>query len=233
MQIVNVSQTRDREAWLELRRGVPTGTKAKQLAPLKRSKATPQGVYELLAEKVAIPKSEWVAGEENETERDRGLRLEQEALLITQDKFNLDLNLDAGMWLTDDGKLGVSPDGAENSELPTYAAEAKCLDSKNHLQAIINDFEAKQEDGYNPLNSLKISTTDYSAQAIQYFVVNPDLNTLYFTLYDDRIALENVMHYVIVIHREDVESLVKEQELYERAALNQVNVMIEILKRIK
>jgi hypothetical protein len=226
MQIVKVSQSKDREAWLELRRGIVTGTKAKTVAPPKRGNTTPQGIFELLAEKVAIAK-------DGEPERDRGLRLEQEALLITQDKYKLDLNLDAGMWLSDDGKLGISPDGAENSDRPTYAAEAKCLDSKNHLQAIINDYEAKSTDNYNPLNSLKIASSDFAPQVIQYFVINPDLNILYFTLYDDRIALENVMHYVIPIYREHVEELAKEQELYERAAINQVNVMIKILKEIK
>lgn len=226
MKIINVSQRNDRETWLDLRRGIVTGTKAKGIAPPKRGLSTPQGVYELLAEKVAIEKGD-------EPERDRGLRCEEAALLLTQDKYKLDLNLDAGMWLSDDGKMGVSPDSAENSEKPTYAAEAKCLDSKNHLQAIINDYEAKQLDNYNPLDSLKISTIDHSPQVIQYFMINSDLQTLYFTLYDDRIALDNVVHYVIVIEREHIETLIKEQELYERAAINQVNEMIKILKGIK
>lgn len=226
MQIINVSQTEDRDNWLELRRGVITSTKAKTVMPLKRGTSTPQGVFELLAEKVAIAK-------DGEPERDRGLRLEQEAILLTQDKFKLDLTLDAGMWLSDDGKLGVSPDAAQVGKKPEYAVEAKCLDSKNHLQGIITDYEAKQTDQYNPLNSLKIASSDFAHQVIQYFVVNPDLKTVYFTLYDDRIALENVMHYVITIHREHVENLVKEQEIHERAAINQVNVMINILKGIK
>lgn len=226
MQIINVSPQKDREAWLDLRRGVITSTKAKGVAPAKRSLKTPQGIYELLAEKIAIAK-------DGEPERDRGLRLEQEAVLMTQDKFNLDVNLEPGMWLTDDGKLGVSPDGAENSKKPTYAVEAKCLDSKNHLQAIINDYETKETDTYNPLDSLKISTLDFAPQATQYFVVNPYLETLYFTLYDDRIALDNVVHYVIIIERKHTESLAKDQEMYERAAINQVNAMIEVLKGIK
>lgn len=226
MQVVNVSQSSDREAWLELRRGVVTGTKAKTVAPPKRGNGTPQGVFELLAEKVAIAK-------DGEPERDRGLRLEQEALVLTRDKLNLKLNLDVGMWLSRDGKLGVSPDAAENAEKPTYAVEAKCLDSKNHLQAIINDYEAKQQDDYNPLSSLRISTSDFAPQVIQYFVVNPDLQIVYFTLYDDRIALDNVVHYVIEVERKDVIKLAEEQELYERAAVNQVEVMIKILKGIK
>lgn len=226
MKIVELSQRDDRESWLELRRGIVTGTKARTVMPLKRAHATPQGVYELLAEKLAIAK-------DGEPERDRGLRCEPEAILLTQKKYKLDLNTDPGFWLSDDGKLGVSPDAAENKPKPTYAVEAKCLDSKNHLQSIINDHEAKQSDEYNPLNSLKIGLSDFRHQAVQYFVINPDLKTLYFTLYDDRIALENIMHYTIIIHREHIGDLAKEQELNERAAMNQVNAMIKILKGLK
>lgn len=225
MQIIKVSQTQDREAWLELRRGVITGSKAKKVAAPKRGNKTPAGVYELLADQLAIAK-------DGEPERDRGLRLENEALLLTQDRYNLDLNLDAGLWLSDDGKRGVSPDAAQVSDTPRYAAEAKCLDSKNHLQAIINDYEAKQLDDYNPVNSLRIGNEDYSYQVIQYFMINDNLEQVYFTLYDDRIVLENVMHYVIVIERQHVIDRVTEQEVEQRAVINQVNKMIEILKGV-
>lgn len=226
MLVVKVSQKDSRDSWLELRRGVVTGTKAKIVAPPKRGAGTPQGIYELLAEKVAIAK-------DGEKEMDRGLRLEEEALLLTQDKFNLDLNMDCGMWFSDDMKLGISPDAAEVSDKPTYAAEAKCLDSKNHLQAILNDIEAKKLPQYNPLDSLKIATADYSAQAIQYFVINQDLQTLYFTLYDDRVALDNVVHYVITIKRDDVAEFIDGQESYERDALARVDEMIKTLRGIK
>jgi len=226
MKIVNVSQSEDRLAWLELRKGVVTGTKAKTVAPPKRGNGTPQGIFELLAEQVAISK-------DGEPERDRGLRLENEALEATAKKYKLNLNLDPGMWLSDDGKLGVSPDGAEAGKKPTYAVEAKCLDSKNHLQGILNDVANKKLPRYNPLDSLKIATSDFTAQVIQYFVVNKDLQIVYFTLYDDRIALDNIVHYVIEVERKDVAEYVDGQEAYERAALNQVNEMIQLLKEIK
>lgn len=226
MQVINVSQTDDREAWLEGRRGLITGTKAKAVAPPARGNKTPQGIYELLAENVSIAK-------DGEPERDRGLRLENEGLTLTAQKYGLKLNLDPGMWLSDDGKLGVSPDAAEDSDNPTYAAENKSLDSKNHLQAIINDWTARKKPDYNPLDSLKIATSDFTAQAIQYFVVNPNLDTLYFGLYDDRVALENVMHYVIKIKREHVAEYIDGQEAYERDALAKVDEMIKILKEIK
>lgn len=226
MKIIQVSQENDRDSWLELRRGVITGTKAKGVKPPKRSSGTPAGIFELLAEKIAIAK-------DGEKEMDRGLRLQNEALLITQDKFKLDLSLDAGMWFTDDMKLAVSPDAAEISEKPTYAAEAKCLDTKNHVQAILTDWQNKKLAHYSPLDSLKIGTSDYTDQVIQYFVVNKDLETLYFTLYDDRVALENIIHYVIKITRKDVEEFIDGQETYERDALKKVTEMIKILKEIK
>ena len=226
MKIIKVSQQNDRESWLSLRVGVITSTKAKNVKPLSRGKTLPQGIYELLAEKVAISK-------DGEPERDRGLRLENEALLLTQEKYDLDFELDAGMWFSDDMKLAVSPDASEIGDKPTYAGEAKCLDTKNHLQAILNDYEAKKLPGYSPLNSLKIGTSDYTTQCLQYFVINKDLDTLYFTLYDDRMALENIMHYVIAIKREHVAEFIDSQELYERDALVKVDKMIKILKEIK
>lgn len=226
MKVINVSQSDDRQAWLELRKGVITGTKAKNVAPPKRGGGIPQGIYELLAEQVAIEK-------DGEPERDRGLRLENEALLRTQEKFGLDLNLDPGMWLSDDGKLAVSPDAAEVGDSPRYAAEAKCLDSKNHLQGVLKDWTARQLPGYNPLDSLRISTSDFTAQVIQYFVINPNLETVYFTLYDDRVVLENVEHYVIAISRQDVQEFVDGQEAYERDAVAKVEEMIRVLKEVE
>jgi len=226
MKIIQVSQTNDRESWLELRRGVVTGTKAKVVAPPKRGNGTPAGIYELVAEQIAIAK-------DGEPERDRGLRLENEALLLTQDKYSLDLDLDPGMWFTDDMKLAVSPDASQVGNQPTYAAEAKCLDTKNHVLAIFQDYTAKQQRDYNPINSLKIGTSDFTPQVIQYFVVNPDLRTVYFTLYDDRVALDNIMHYVIQINREHVEEYLEYQETYERDALKQVKSIIKVLQEIK
>lgn len=224
MRIIETEQRS--EEWREARRGIITGTKAKTVAPPKSGNKIPQGIYELLAENVAIAK-------DGEPEMDRGLRLEEEALTLTAEKYNLDFTLEAGMWLSDDGKLGVSPDAAEVGQKPTYAGEAKCLDSKNHLQAILNDWANKKLPDYNPLDSLKISTSDYAPQAIQYFVINKNLEKLYFTLYDDRIALDNVVHYVIVITRKDVEQYVDAQELYERDAIKTVERMIGTLKEIK
>ncbi len=226
MKIVRLSQSEDREAWLDLRKGIITGTKAKKVQPLARSGKLPMGIYDLIAERIAVEK-------DGEPERDRGLRLENEALLLTQDKYKLDLDLDCGMWFSDDEKLAVSPDGAEVGDKPTYAAEAKCLDTKNHIQGILQDYIAKQLPQYNPIDSLKIGTSDFTAQVIQYFVINPNLKTLYFTLYDDRVVLDNIMHYVIVVKREHITDFIDSQEAYERDAIDKINSLIKVLKEIK
>jgi len=226
MRIIKVSQSDDRESWLDLRRGIITSTKAKTVKPLSKGKSLPVGIYKILAEKVAIAK-------DGEKEMDRGLRLENESLHLVEEKYNIKLDLDPGMWMSDDGKLAVSPDGAENCDKPTYAGESKSFDTDKHLMAILNDWEAKKLPNYNPLNSLKIGKDDYTSQVIQYYVVNKDLDIVYFSLYDDRVALENVMHYVIVITRKDVAEFIDSQELYERDALAKVDNMIKILKEIK
>lgn len=226
MKIIRLSQSEDRESWLELRKGIITGTKAKRVQPPARSQKLPSGIYEIIAEKIAVEK-------DGEPERERGLRLENEALLRTQDKYKLDLDLDCGMWFSDDEKLAVSPDAAQVGDKPTYAAEAKCLDTKNHIQGILQDCIAKQLPQYNPIDSLKIGTSDFTAQVIQYFVINQDLQTLYFTLYDDRVVLDNIMHYVIVVKREHVTDFIEGQEAYERDALDKINSLIKVLKEIK
>lgn len=226
MKIIRLSQSNDREAWLDIRQGVITGTKAKKVKPPVRSQKLPTGIYELIAEKIAVEK-------DGEPERERALRLENEALLLTQDKYKLDLDLDYGIWLSDDGNLGVSPDAAQVGDKPTYAAEAKCLDTKNHIQIILQDYIAKQLPQYNPIDSLKIETSDFRDQVIQYFVINPYLQTVYFTLYDDRVVLDNIMHYVIIVKREHIIDFIDGQEAYERDALDKVNNLIKVLKEIK
>lgn len=227
MQILQISPSEDREQWLDMKRTIITSTRAKDVRPLARGGGLPQGIYELLAGYVAIAK-------DGESERDRGLRLEREGMRITAEKYHLTDYTDApGMWLSDDGLMGVTPDGAQKGDAPTYALENKSLDTKNHLQVILNDLKAKKQPHYNPIDSLVVSTSDFRPQARQYFVINEKLQTLYFSLYDDRVALENVVHYVIKIERHHVQPELEAQELYERDAIATVKEMIEILKGVK
>jgi hypothetical protein len=222
MRIIHLSQQNDREAWLQMRRGKIGGTTAKGVTPLSRgADRTPQGFWKLLAEKLSVEA-------DGEPVMDRGLRLENESLARTAKQFNLNLDLDPGMWISDDNEdISLSPDGSEaDTDKPTYAVESKSLSSDNHLKHVVLDLRARKQDGYNPINQVP---KDYREQCLQYFVVNQDLQTLYFTLYDDRIALDDLVHHVIIINREDVLGGIVDQRRVQIETLEKVNRLIEEL----
>jgi hypothetical protein len=227
MKIIKLSQSEDTQAWLELRRGKIGGSTAKSVKPLSRgTDKTPAGFWQLLAENLSIEK-------DGEPERDRGHRLENDALdyLIKAEK--LDLDTDPGYWVSDlHPDIAVSPDGAERGDKPTFAAEAKCLDSKNHLKLIVKDRIAKRTNKeYRAFDSLKLdSKINFQDQIVQYFVVNPDLKTVYFCLHDDRIALEHLVNYCIRIERDTIEPEIKAQAEYELEILKEVKSLIKELQ---
>lgn len=224
MKVYKISQANEREAFLDFRRGRITGSKAKNVKMLSRGKdRIPAGFYTVLAEKLAI-------GKDGEPERERGLRLENEAITCTAKLFGLNVDMDCGLWVSDeDEDIMVSPDAAENCDNPTYAVEAKCLDSSNHLRGILQDMRAKKEEGYDPLNSLQIGTSDFRWQVIQYFVVNEDLKTVYFTLYDDRFAHDKLTHYVIQVDREHITDQIEAQRTDQKTLLLEMRSIIKEL----
>lgn len=229
MKIVKLSQQNDREAWLQFRRGKISGTKAKEVKPLSRgADRTPQGFWKLLAEKVSVEP-------DGEPVMDRGLRLENEGLAKTAEKYGLKLDLDPGMWVLDeDEDIALSPDAAEaDTDKPTYAAENKSLDSDNHLKYVIRDLRAKKKAAlesddpeYEPYFALDQIPSDNQEQVIQYFVVNEHLQKLYFTLYDDRIALDGYDHHVIVVERKDIEREIENQKRLQLETLKEINQLI-------
>lgn len=161
---------------------------------------------------------------------DRGQRLQAESLGKTASYFELSLDVDAGMWVSDDDEdIAISPDAAEaDTDKPTYAAESKSLDSANHLKYVILDRRAKAKEGYKAIDYIP---KDHREQVIQYFVVNEHLQRLYFTLYDDRIALDGLDHHVIVIERKDVETEIAEQKQMQLETLKEINQLIAELAK--
>lgn len=223
MQIIKLSQVDDREAWLEARRGVITGTKSKYIKPLTRGKnKTPAGFWQLVAEKVAV------APDFVEKDIDRGLRLQEEAMQLFSEKYAIDLDTDPGMWVSGMSEsIGYSPDGAEPGDNPTYATEVKCLSSANHLKYIITDKRRQQTDEYKTIDSIPNDASNaYREQVIQAFVVNENLERLYFILYDDRIALEPYMLHVITIERQDIKDEIEAQRQTQLNVLEEVNALV-------
>ena len=58
----------------------------------------------------------------------------------------------------------------------------------------------------------------YQSQVLQYFVVNPDLQTVYFTMFDDRVY-GSLQHEVFEVDRRSVASEIEAQETKELQTL--------------
>lgn len=228
MHILRVEQ--NSEEWYEFRRGRIGGSKSHGIKPLSRGKYKglvqgTVGFWKLLAERVSIAK-------DGESEMERGHRLESLGLQKTNDKFNLNMVWKTeedktlpGLWVSETSDdMYISPDAAEAGDKPTYAAEVKAFDTHKHLQIMYEDMQASKEKDYNPINSLPIDNID---QAVDYFVINKDCQTLYWTMINDMVALDSLEHYVIVIERKHVEERIKKLEEVQITVLNELESMLK------
>lgn len=158
------------------------------------------------------------------------------------------VEFDTGMWVSDvDDRIAVSPDAHAKPRIfnglehnPTFAFEAKSLGTKYHLQTVV-PFRVYQMLNYsetpnsqrNELQSLSLKLfpeiletrrefdfipEQYQSQVLQYFVVNPDLHTVYFTMLDDRVY-GSLQHEVFAVERQSVASEIEAQETKELQTL--------------
>jgi hypothetical protein len=112
-------------------------------------------------------------------------------------------------WVSDVSEdIAISPDGVIDVET---AAEVKCLSAAKHLQAF---FEQKVP-------------SEYEFQKIQYFIVNENLQTLYFVFYDPRVTAKP-LHW-IEIRREDVEGEIEMYREYQLETLKEIGELVEKL----
>lgn len=231
MQIYQVEL--DSDLWLHERRGKVTGTKAKGMGYQARNKTKRYAeFYKVLAEKMSI-------AADGEDVRDRGHRLEKEAVGRLARERNLLVEPEPGMWISDvDEDIALSPDAYEavtdEQPLPTWAIEVKALASEHHLRFILQHRELVKRPDYNPIMSVPCEQEhNYKDQAVQYFVVNEKLDLLYFVLYDDRIVFDHLVMLVIEIHREDVADLVRQQTAVEFEALSEINKLVKQLTEVQ
>ena len=226
MKTIEVEQRS--EEWLEARQTVITGTRVKAIKPLARKGkmgSQPAELWKLIAEYVSY-------GAEEESPMVRGTQLENENAEMAVAKYGLkNPRYDCGMWETDDGLLGYSPDAAEDAEYPTWAIECKSLATAEHLYLILADKFAKGElpDELEPLFPARPGTyrgidsvaEEHQHQVCQAFVVNPKLEVLIYSLYDPRVVVDNLKHYTIEVYRKEIEEDVTKQRrmVYEQAEL--------------
>ncbi len=194
------------EEWHEERKGVVTGSKLKGLYSKKGTRKI--GFYELIAEKLGI-----FDGDDLSSSRSRGKELEAEALEMFVEKTGKQVET-VGFLISDENpSIANSPDGIipDKKNVYTESVEAKCLSAANHLKAY---FEEK-------------IPSDYEAQKVQYFIVNPDLQKLYFVFYDPRIAA--LPYFVIEVNREDIECKIEEYREFQETTIKEVEAMVEEL----
>lgn len=192
----------------------------------------------------------WADPADGEPPMARGHRLENENIRQACEKLGIDtdtVEFDAGMWVRDDDeRIAISPDAHEKAEQPTFAFEAKSLGTKNHLMAVVpyslwrdlhsGDMVVNTDAVHDMLLALfldvlrdDLTTFDfvpaaYQAQILQYFAVDDNLQTVYFTMLDDRVYCP-LSHVVMTVRREDVQDKVEKQLESERRTLAYVDML--------
>lgn len=173
----------------------------------------PAGFWQYLAELYATPDAEY------ENPAERGHRLENVNAGITVQKLGISedtVNYEPTIWARDDEpRIAVSPDVTETGDKPSWAIECKSLGTANHIMYVLPFLiwkKNKTDMLFNTLFHDKRTATreydfvpdKYKPQVLQYFAVNDDLQTLYFSFYDDRIRNLNLSHVYLTIPRDDI-----------------------------
>lgn len=198
MKVLKLEQNSDE--WFDVRKGKITGSKLKDIV-VKRGTGRKVGFYQLIADRIAIEP-------DDEDAMERGHRLELEAI----ERFEKETGLkteQVGMWISDDDNdIAVSPDAVIGN---TEAVEVKCWSPARHLQAYLED---------------KIPN-DIKEQALQYFVVNPDLKRLHVVFYDPRIP--SCDYHSHTIDRSEVHEDAENLKEYQLGVLKEVREIVERL----
>ena len=190
--------------WFALRNGKVTGTLLKKIVGTKIARDT--AYYELIAERLSI------VDHDEESALNRGIRLEDEAREYFAKEYKVKVDTMAFVESDTNKFMGISPDGfIKKGKKYTQAVEIKCLSSANHVKAWLK-------------NEIP---DDYYAQVIQYFIVNKELQALFFVLYDPRIEI-HPMH-VITVERADIKEDIEGYEIAELAFLKDVNDKVKEL----
>lgn len=223
--------------WIEARRGRITGSTAKSVVfdTYKRDAGKVKNLtldfWQLLADRLKDQSIDDATSPDPEV---RGHELEDLNASITIDDLNsglaakdlpvLDVDMEPGLWVSSDSEyLAVSPDVCEDSDKPTWAIECKSLASARHLSVVVPWILHEQgSDGVwdgkwgkfsfpLPDDPIDYVPNDYVSQCLQYFVVNPDLQVLYFSLYDPSIVDTRLSHVYITIPRSSVKDRITDQ----------------------
>jgi len=198
---MKVKQFITKEEWLEARKGKITGSRLKDIV-VRRGTGEKKGYYELIAERIAQPA-------DDEDVMERGHRLEVEAINLFSEQVGKKFDTSLVIWEREDNaNIAISPDAFSEDE----AVEVKCLNSASHIEAYLT----------------QQVPDDYEYQVLQYFIVNENLKTLYFVMYDPRMPDKVKLHY-FTITRESVQEQVEIYTEYQKQKLAQIDEIINQL----
>lgn len=137
--------------------------------------------------------------------RERGHILEPEALAAFEALTGKKVQKDDVVWVSSENpNMMLSPDGPIEGEVVTEAVEVKCPDNHTVIRAW-------HEDTY---------PDEYQEQVLQYFIVNDELQTLYFVIFTD--CIPSLPIQVFVIERADVADELEVYREFEKIVLVEV-----------
>jgi hypothetical protein len=156
----------------------------------------------------------------------RGHILEPKAADAFASKYNKTLS-EGKIWVSNDtydsyvspDRSIVGPDGKIRE-----AVEIKCLSSEKVLK-VWWDKQHKEE---GTSDFWIIPSNEYQAQAVKYFVVNEDLEKLYWVVYTDLIPWLELV--VLDINRQDIADFIKSAGEIERLYLDRLDEAEKMLK---
>lgn len=231
MKILDLDQ--NSEEWLEFRKGKSGGSAFGKMYKLNGRSNHELGdqFFNILAERVARPMTpndymdrvpdgvpfSWAV---------RGHILEPEAAKAFALKYDKVLE-DGRVWTRDNDynsyvspdRVIVSPDGKIRE-----AVEIKCLSSEKILK-IWWGRKNKKED----CELWYIPSNEYRAQALKYFIVNDDLEKLYWVVYTDLIPQLELQ--VLEIDRKDIGDLIEDAKKVEAEYLTALKAAEKMLEK--
>jgi hypothetical protein len=196
----------DRESWMKFRLGKITGTRLKDVV-VKKGTGEKAGFYEIIAERLTKP--DYVPEVVGENAMIRGQRLEERAMQAFVAKTGKEVDSSLIMWVSDQNEyMALSPDGAIGD---TEGVEIKCLAGGKHVEAFLTQ---------------KIPS-DYYFQALDYFIINEKLQTLYFCFYNPSLIVHEFFY--IEMHRADVIAEIEEYYTYQVQKLSMIDNAVKLM----
>lgn len=230
MKVLDIEQ--NSEEWEEYRKGKSGGSafyKIYKVNGRTNGKLSEQ-FFKMLAERVARPMTpndyedrvpdgvpiNWAV---------RGHILEEDAARLFAKKYHKKLE-PGRVWMSDyDTNSYVSPDRAivSSDGKIKEAVEIKCLSSEKVLK-VWYDKSKLDEDECDFL----ALPGEYQSQVLKYFMVNEDLEKLYWVLYTDLIPKLELQ--VLIVNRKDIEDLLEDAVAVEKYWLEELKKSEKVLE---